>query len=470
MGEPGGSSGRDTVAGPMRVLTGLLFFPRGGSAQVARALAGELPACGWDVTVVSGSLGGGDTGDARRFYSGLDVHAVDFAAGDAPMHPSYEDRPGAPDPCFAAVDDYAYREHVRAWAAALERAGAATADVLHLHHLTPLNEAAAIVAPGVPVVGHLHGTELGMLERIAAGAPPEWAHADAWARRMRGWAQRCERLILLADSQLERAVEMLGVDPAACVVIGNGFDAERFRPAAVDRAAFWRRQLAERPGGWRPGEGAGSVAYGPEEAGGLGGRVVLLAVGRFTEVKRLPLLVAAFERARRAARRPAALVLVGGYPGEWEGEHPVETVERVGARDVYLAGWHDHDALPEFLNAADVQVLASVREQFGLVLVEGMACELPSIAVDRFGPAAIVDDGETGWLVPPDDEVALAGAMTAAIDDAEERARRGLAARRAALERWTWPALARRVGELLEESARPLSRRRRSGSPPPPSC
>ncbi|HEX2160479.1 MAG TPA: glycosyltransferase family 4 protein, partial [Thermoleophilaceae bacterium] len=183
----------------MRVLSGLLFFPRGGSAQVARALATELPRQGWDVSVLSGSLGSGRA-DARQFYSGLDVHSVDFDAGDAPMHPSYEDRPDAPDRCFAMVDDEAYREHVAAWARAMERAGAASADVLHLHHLTPLNEAAALAAPGVPIVGHLHGTELMMLERIAAGPPPEWTHADAWAKRMRRWAQGCERLILLADS------------------------------------------------------------------------------------------------------------------------------------------------------------------------------------------------------------------------------------------------------------------------------
>jgi len=436
----------------MRVLSGLLFFPRGGSAQVTRALASELPGHGWDVTVLSGSLGAG-TGDARRFYSGLDVQAVDFDAGDAPMHPSYEDRPGAPDCCFARMDGSAYREQVAAWALALERAGAASADVLHLHHLTPLNEAAAIAAPGVPIVGHLHGTELLMLEQIAAGAPASWRHADAWARRMRRWAHGCERLILLADSQLERAVAVLGVDPATCVTIGNGFDDASFRPGPIDRAEFWRRQLAEQPRGWRPGEEAGSVAYDLEDAAGLDERVVLVAVGRFTDVKRLPLLVAAFERARRVARRPAALVLVGGYPGEWEGEHPLEAIERLGARNVYLAGWHDHDELPQFLNAADVQVLASVREQFGLVLVEGMACGLPPIAVDRFGPAEIVDDGDTGWLVPPDDEDALADAIVTAIDDGEERARRGVAARRAVRERWTWPALAGEVAQVLEEVA-----------------
>ncbi len=434
------------------MLSGLLFFPRGGSAQVGRSLAAELPGHGWDVTVLSGSLGSG-MGDARDFYSGLDVRAVDFEAGDAPMHPSYEDRPGAPDGCFARVDDDSYRAQVAAWVVALQRAGAASADVLHLHHLTPLNEAATVAAPGVPIVGHLHGTELLMLERIAADPPAEWLHAEAWARRMRRWAQACERLILLADSQLERAVALLDVDPDACVVIGNGFDSERFRPASVDRSRFWRRQLVEQPRGWRPGGPAGSIAYDAEPVAGLEEKIVLVAVGRFTEVKRLPLLVAAFERARRAARRPAALVLIGGYPGEGEGEHPLETVERLGAQDVYLAGWHDHDELPEFLNAADVQVLASVREQFGLVLVEGMACGLPPIAIDRFGPAEIVDDGETGWLVPPDDEAALADAIVAAINDGEERARRGLAARREARERWTWPALAGDVAAVLEEAA-----------------
>ena len=66
-----------------------------------------------------------------------------------------------------------------------------------------------------------------------------------------------------------------------------------------------------------------------------------------------------------------------------------------------------------------------MREQFGSVLVEGMACGLPAIAVDRFGPADIVDDGGTGWLVEPDDEAALAGALADALDDPDERRRRG---------------------------------------------
>jgi glycosyltransferase involved in cell wall biosynthesis len=445
----------------VRVLSALMFFPRGGSAHVARALAEELPAHGWDVTILSGSLGDHGVGDAERFYAGLDVQPVDFSAGDAPMHPSYEDRPGAPDPVFARVDDTGYERHVAAWAAALDRAGAAGFHVLHLHHLTPLHEAAARVAPDVPVVAHLHGTELLMLERIAAGAPATWTHAASWAARMRRWAARAERLLVLSPSQIPRVQALLGIGPERCVVSPNGFDPERFAPRPVDRAAHWHEHLVSKPHGWRPGAGEGSVRYAEEDLAPLAEGPVLLNVGRFTEVKRIGLLIRAFARARRAAARSAALVLVGGHPGEWEGEHPYDAIAASGARDVFLAGWHDHDALPSFLNAADLTVLASVREQFGLVLVEGMACGRPAIAVDRFGPAEIVRPGRTGWLVGPDDEAALAAAMREAIDAPGEVARRGALARRDALARWSWPALADRLAAVLVAVAAT-----RAGAPP----
>lgn len=428
---------------------------------MARSLAFELPAHGWDVTLLSGSSAA--IGDAREFYEGLDVRTVDFDAGVAPMQPSYEDRPGAPDRCFALVGDAEHEANVAAWARALAQAGAADADLLHLHHLTPLNEAAARLAPHVPVVGHLHGTELLMLERIEEGAPRHWTHADAWAVRMRRWAAACERLIVLTEGHVDRASRLLGVDRSRCVVVPNGFDAADFAPRPVDRRAFWRRHLVEEPRGWRPGGEPGSVAYDHDQVARLDDAVVLLYAGRYTEVKRLGLLVRAFARAQRQTRRRAALVVVGGHPGEYEGEHPLDAIAASGARDVFLAGWHEHARLAQFFNAADVQVLASTREQFGLVLVEGMACGLPAIAVDRHGPAEIVRDGETGWLIEPDDERSLAEAMRAAIDDPGERARRGAAARRAALECWSWRSLAGSVAELFDAVA-PSSRPRRDAA------
>jgi glycosyltransferase involved in cell wall biosynthesis len=437
----------------MRVLDGILFFPRGGSAHVARSLAKALPDAGWDVRILSGSLPGGP-GDAARFYAGLDVQTVDFSAGQAPMHPSYEDHPGTPDRCFATVDGAEYRAHVEAWEQALSDAEAESFDVLLLNHLTPLNEAATRVAPDVPIVGHLHGTELLMLEQIDAGAPAHWTHAAAWARRMRRWARQCTRIVVQTPSNVDRAVAVLGVRRAACVVVANGFDPASFAPRDVARGSFWHHALVEQPQGWRPGADPGSASYAPEHVAVLESAVVLVAVGRYTAVKRLGLLVEAFARAEARARRASALVIVGGYPGEWEGEHPWDAVARTGARNVFLAGWHEHSVLASFLNATDAQVLASVREQFGLVLVEGMACGLPPIAINRLGPAEIIDHGRTGWLVEPDDVTELADTIVTVLDDDHERLRRGRAARETAGARWGWPALAGRMAAALEASQR----------------
>jgi glycosyltransferase involved in cell wall biosynthesis len=441
----------------------LAFFPRGGSAHVARNLATSLPDAGWDVTVVSGSLTRqGRPGDARAFYRGLDVRPLDMTGAlespdplraDPPMHPSYEDRPGADDRIFAALDDAAFEHQVGAWARALQSVGTAHADVLHLHHLTPINEAAARVAPDVPVVGHLHGTELLMLEAIGDD-PDRWPHGRAWTERLRGWAAACERLVLLTDSQAARAERLLGVDPERFVVVPNGFDPELFTPRHVEHRAHWRRHLVEDPQGWAPDGDAGSVAYAEADLAAFGDTrgetPVLLYVGRFTAVKRVPLLIEAYERARPGFATRAPLVLLGGFPGEWEGEHPLEAIRRTGARDVFLAGWHEHDALPDFLAASDAVVLPSVREQFGQVIVEGMACGLPPIAVDAFGPAEIVDHGDTGWLVEPDDAISLANALVEAVNRPFERRRRGERAIEAARERYSWPALAQEVAAVYD--------------------
>src|SRR4051794_39952320 len=93
------------------VVMGLLFFPRGGSAQVARYLSAALEEAEWRVDLVTGSLGtAGRETNAATFFAGASTHALDytpavdaFARGESaiaapvPMHPSYEDRDGAPD-------------------------------------------------------------------------------------------------------------------------------------------------------------------------------------------------------------------------------------------------------------------------------------------------------------------------------------------------------------------------------------
>jgi glycosyltransferase involved in cell wall biosynthesis len=192
------------------------------------------------------------------------------------------------------------------------------------------------------------------------------------------------------------------------------------------------------------------VAYAPHLLRSFAQGPVLLYVGRFTAVKRLGLLITAYNRAQASFAVPAPLVLLGGFPGEWEGEHPLDTIQRTGARDVFLAGWHDHDELPDIFAASDVVVLPSVREQFGQVLVEGMACGLPAIAVAAHGPGEIVEDGQTGWLVPPDDEDALAAALVMAVNDTHERRRRGTAAYAAVRARYGWPILGAQLASIYE--------------------
>lgn len=449
----------------LRVFSAVLFFPRGGSAHASRALSRGLRAQGCEVVLLAGSRSGlGGHGDARRFYG--DVHAVDFdpalasgsplhyegRPGTAPMHPSFEDRPGAPDAVFASLDDLEYELQVRAWAREFQRAGADRADVALLHHLTPLNEAMARTAPHVPVVGQLHGTELLMLERVASGPPPSWRHAAAWAQRMRDWAQRCA-LLLISPSSLHRAAALLDVPADKLVALPSGVDIDAFSPRRIDRGQFWDEVLVQRPQGWLPGQDAGSVNYAHDAVSRLRDATILLYVGRFTAVKRLDRLIAAFARAQRRTRAASALVLVGGHPGEWEGEHPAEIVARVQPHDVFLAGWHDHEQLPEFFSAADVTVTTSAREQFGLVLVEGMACGLPVLATRSPGPELIVEEGRTGWLVSGDDESALVDAMVQAIDDPEERRRRGHAAMAVARERYSWEAIAASLAAILADVA-----------------
>src|SRR6266545_4816814 len=443
-----------------RVVLGLFFFPRGGSAQVARALSRALAQTSWELTLAAGSLGqAGEQTHAPTFFGAVDLVTVDYSPdrqggeGDVPFQPSYEDRPGAPDRVFATVDDDAYERLVDVWADALDCAGVARAEVLHLHHLTPANEAALRAFPAVPVVGQLHGTELGLLRAIEAGAPAGWRFADRWAGRLRQWARACARLIVPPGAAAEVA-RLLGVPLERLRPLPSGVELELFERRALgrrERLLHWRRWLVEEPLGWDESGAPGTVAYREADLWPFrDGEAILLYVGRYTAVKRLSLLVGAHARAPERLGRPLPLVLVGGHPGEWEGKHPLAVARALGNEQVFLAGWRPHELLPLALNAADLLVLPSVAEAFGLVLVEAMSCGLPVIAAEAPGPAEIVAAG-TGWLVPSDDEDALAEALVTAASDAEERRRRGARAYRHSHTHYGWPLIAARIAALYAE-------------------
>ncbi len=82
-----------------------------------------------------------------------------------------------------------------------------------------------------------------------------------------------------------------------------------------------------------------------------------------------------------------------------------------------------------------------------------MACGLPAIAVDAHGPAEIIHDGETGWLIEGDDLDSLAAALVDAVNHPHECRRRGQAAARDTRRRFGWPALTRRVAAVYDQVA-----------------
>lgn len=484
------------------VLMGLLFYPRGGSAYVLRYLSPALERAGWSVTLAVGSMGApGDQTHAGTFFAGLDVRSLDFtdaaatflAGGDpiaaaVPMQPSYEDRAGVADVVLASVPPMLAAHLGEVWEAPLRAAGIDAATVAHLHHLTPQFDAARRHWPHVPVVVHLHGTEMKMVEAIAErtalaatfgetlatmadasagrvgelgrsldGAAsrlfegtrwPSWRHGAFWAARLQRQARHADHVIAVSPQNRESAIALLGAAPDDVTTITNGVDIERFRPqprTASSRRAVFRRALVSDPQGWTAAGAPGTLAYGEGDLDRLLGRddegTVLLFVGRFLAFKRVPLLIRAFAAARGHFSRPGSLVIWGGHPGEWEGEHPVDVARQVGDDGIFFAGWRGHDDLPAGLAACDALVVPSVDDPFPLVPLEAMAVGLPVLAAGSGGLLSMINldlEHPTGWLVPPDDLDALAVAIAAVVNGPAEAIARGVHARDHACRSLSW--------------------------------
>ena len=186
-------------------------------------------------------------------------------------------------------------------------------------------------------------------------------------------------------------------------------------------------------------------------------RPVLLYVGRFTAVKRLQLLIRSYARVRARLGPVAPLLIWGGHPGEWEGEHPYTLVakERIGG--VFFVGWRDHDDLRLGFGCADVLVAPSVGEAFGSVYFEAMAAGLPFIATRTGGPATFLNldpRRPEGWLPAPDDEAALVAALVEALTVPGVRTARGDAGHALVCDQFSWQSVAQRVAAVYDSVRR----------------
>ena len=135
------------------------------------------------------------------------------------------------------------------------------------------------------------------------------------------------------------------------------------------------------------------------------GERIVMHISNFRPVKRIPDVVEVFARITREI--PARLVLVGDGP---ERPRAVERAEELGVSDQLLF-LGKHQSVDELLACADLFLLPSKNESFGLAALEALACGTPVIASNMGGLPEVVNHGETGFLFPLGsvDEMADAG-------------------------------------------------------------
>ncbi len=183
------------------------------------------------------------------------------------------------------------------------------------------------------------------------------------------------------------------------------------------------------------------------------GGALIVCAARLEREKNVGALVDAF--AFMSDAYPHAVCVVAG-----EGSERAALEARIGAQGlekrVRLLGFRDD--VPALIQAADLFVLPSLAEPFGLVLLEAMALRKPVIATNAGGPREIVAQDETGFLVTPNDSGALAGALVRLLADPVLAKRMGEAGRRRYEANFTAERMARQTCAVYERAA---SRERR---------
>ena len=226
-------------------------------------------------------------------------------------------------------------------------------------------------------------------------------------------------LVIVASRFMAKLVENRhGVDPARIRLIPRGIDPEAFDPAIRPERVERLRRTWELPDG----------------------APVVMLPGRLTGWKGQGVLI---DAAARLARSDARVVLVGSDQGRTAYTEGLrQRAAALGLADrLHLTG--QCDDMQAALLLADVVVHASTEpEAFGRVVIEAQAMGRPVIAADLGGPAETVEDGATGWLVPPGDPLALATAINRVLALPEEARRTiGAQARAAVLTHCTTAAM-----------------------------
>ena len=153
---------------------------------------------------------------------------------------------------------------------------------------------------------------------------------------------------------------------------------------------------------------------------------MVLFVGRIEPLKGVDTLIQAMSCVQMKEERPVHLAVIGGDPAASPQEMSAEMARlqklcddlSVGQTVVFL-GKRDQDKLPYYYSAAELLVMPSHYESFGMVALEAMACGTPVIASEVGGLAYLVRDGETGFTIPDQEPEALCEKISWLLRDDE---------------------------------------------------
>lgn len=240
-------------------------------------------------------------------------------------------------------------------------------DVIHSHYW--LSGVAGMRLAETWDIPHL--TMFHTLARLKQQARPEERESSLRIEYEGRIITNVDQIAVATPHEREQITRIYGISPQRMTVVPCGVDLQQFKP--LDRTQA-RASL------------------------GLNGKSVLLFVGRPDPLKGGELLI----QAAQLLRQPATVVMVGGsLEGDPELERLQALARKQGLDDkVHFVGAIPQEDLPRFYSAADLVVIPSHYESFGLVAVEALACGTPVIATKVGGLQYIVQDGKNGFLIP----------------------------------------------------------------------
>lgn len=272
------------------------------------------------------------------------------------------------------------------------------------------------------------------------GYPKNAAAQQAWEqeplRRLRvehDVLKRSNALIAESPASKRYMIQEYGVEPTKVHVIPGGVDTAVFRPQDRLQARQALALTAEAP--------------------------LLLFVGRLQPLKGIDTFLRAAQIVRRQHPNLQVLIIGGGV--DTQDEHEAQELRRLQAEAARL-GLHQHvhfikaqpqKLLAQYYAAADVFVMPSHYESFGMVVLEAMACGTPVVASRVGGLTSTVVSGYTGSLVPGGDWQAFAEAILRLLHAPEVREACGQAGLRRA-QAFTWPRIVERTIQLYERLLR----------------